>query len=116
MRIMGEHKKIIESDNQCIYVGTYQENDILLSKLRLKPKGKTYIRVCHKYCGKCFDTRLDRFKKGERPYSSMKSPTKCCCGNYKNSFAYHIEVELGLNIKDVWDFDNIEEILKEMVK
>lgn len=105
MIIMGEHKKIIEKDNQCIYVGTYQENDILLSKLRLKPKWKTYIRVCHKYCGKCFDTRLDRFKKGERPYSSMKSPNKCCCGNYENSFAYYVNVELGLNILDIWDYE-----------
>ena len=105
MIINETHKKIIEEDNQCIYIGTYQSNDIMLFNLKLKPKWKTYIRVFHKYCGKYFDTRLDRFKLGERPYSSMRSPNKCCCGNYKNSFAYHIEVELGLNIKDVWDFE-----------
>lgn len=105
MNIIGEHKKIIEDDENCLYIGTYQENDIMLLDLKLKPKGKTYVRVLHKYCKKYFDTRLDRFKKGERPYSSMKNPKKCCCGSYEVSFAYHIEVELGLNIKDVWDFE-----------
>jgi DNA-directed RNA polymerase subunit RPC12/RpoP len=104
MRINDEHKKIIECDNECIYIGTYQNNDIMLFNLKLKPKNKVYIRVFHKYCNKYFDTRLDRFKSGERPYSSIKSSNKCCCKSYENSFAHHIEVELGLNIDDVWDF------------
>lgn len=102
--INEEHRKIIEEDKNCLYIGTYQENDIMLLNLKLKPKNRIYIRVFHKYCGKYFDTRLDRFKKGERPYISIKSPRKCCCGHYENSFAYHIEVELGLDINDIWDF------------
>lgn len=78
------------------YIKSYRKGDIL-------PNGKIvgdnpYIQVKHKFCGRIYEVVASAF---------ISSGTRCnkCCGKYENSFAYHIEVELGLDINKVWDFE-----------
>lgn len=90
------HKNNIEKYNDFEYLKTLYTNDIL-------PNGKvinreTYVQVKHKYCGEIYFVRSRNFS--NKIYTCSK-----CCGSYENSFAYHIEVELGEPIEKYWDFE-----------
>ena len=75
----------------------YELINILSSKdLGLKSK-KTYIEIKHKYCGNIYVVELYYFRKHRN--------CKKCCQKYENSFAYHIEVELGEPLDKYWDFE-----------
>lgn len=95
MRINEKHKKVVE-ERGYIYIFTYEKDDITLDK-KYHLSFAEYIRVKCPYCKKEYDIQTGQFKNG----------SKCnfCCHKYENSFAYHIEVELNLNINDVWDFE-----------
>lgn len=81
------------------YMFTYNKNDILLGKKRLKDNKKFY-RVKCKYCKKEIDIRGD--------YAIKNCPK--CCQSYENSFAYHIEIELGENIDKYWDWEKNDKL------
>ena len=89
-----KHAKIVEQrgDNYQ-YIGSYKKGDILNNGNVAK---EGYMRVKCPYCG----TEYDVSKRG------FERESKCdhCCNEYKNSFAYHIEIELNLKLEDVWDF------------
>lgn len=95
MRINEKHKSIVENRNY-IYIGTYDTNEIMLDSNKLRKPRTRYVRVKCKYCNHSYDIQLGAFKNG--------SECRYCCNKYENSFAYYIEVELGLNINDIWDF------------
>ena len=91
-----KHAKIVEvrGDNYT-YIGSYEVNEVMKDSNTPRKVSKPYIRVKCPYCKKEYDIRIDGFKNN----------AKCtyCCNEYKNSFAYHIEQELKLNLCDVWD-------------
>ena len=96
------HKDIVEGRNYK-YIYTYEKHERLKDKNKVlgvdidRKNKRTYIRVKCPYCKKEYDIRLSSFKDGAK--------CKYCCNKYENSFACHIEQELGLNISDVWDFE-----------
>ena len=95
MKIDNYHKDIVEKRGY-EYIGTYEINEIMIDSNKER-KRDVYIRVKCFYCKSEYDVSLSGFKRGS-------NCTKCC-NRYEKSFAYHIEVELGLNINDVWDFE-----------
>ena len=91
-----EHKDLVEQDKEYQYIGSF--------------KTKSYhvvLKVKHLYCNKIYKIRLDSWNTNHRPCGLR---TKGCCGNYENSFAYHIEIELGLNLDDVWNWRQNNEL------
>ena len=87
-----KHKIKIEKNNEFIYIKSYFGGEVLPNGDIVKEK-KTYAEYIHSYCGKSNVSRTD--------YISCDK----CCGSYENSLAHHIEVELGLRLEDVWDFE-----------
>ncbi len=87
------NQRVINRGDNYTYICSYKLNEITIDK----KKSKMHIRVKCPYCGKKYDVRLDQFDNG----------SKCsyCCNEYENSFAYHIEVELGERLEDYWDFE-----------
>lgn len=86
-------QRVINRGDNYEYIGSYKLNETTIDK----KKSKMHIRVRCPYCGKEYDVRLDQFD----------NASKCsyCCNEYENSFAYHIEVELGERLEDYWDFE-----------
>lgn len=90
------YKTEVEKTGEYEYIRSYRKHDVL-------PSGRIvgdspYIQVKHKYCGCTYEILATNFiNRGDR--------CRKCCGSYENSFAYHIEVELGLKLEDVWDFE-----------
>jgi hypothetical protein len=92
-----EHnQRVIDRGDNYTYIGSYKCNEVTIDNKNKSGK-RSYIRVQCPYCSKEYDVLLQYFKRGD----------KCsyCCNSYENSFAYHIEVELGKKIKDYWDFE-----------
>lgn len=93
--IRNSHKELIECKYDYKYLNSYFKGDIL-------PNGKiangTYVEILHEYCNKSYVTKTKVF---------INEGCECghCCKKYENSFAYHIEQELKLDINDVWDFE-----------
>ena len=89
-----KHAKVVEQrgDNYQ-YIGSYKRNEKLSNGNVAK---ESYMRVKCPYCGTEYDVSKRGFERG----------SKCdyCCNEYKNSFAYHIEIELNLKLDNVWDF------------
>ncbi|MGL4802022.1 MAG: zinc-ribbon domain-containing protein [Cetobacterium sp.] len=85
----------VEKDGEYEYVRSYRKGDVLPNG---KVSNKTSINVRHKYCGNEYIVATSDFiTRGRR--------CGICCRVYENSLAYHIEVELGLKLEDVWDFE-----------
>ncbi len=97
------HKEIVESEGYR-YIYTYERND------KLKDSGKilgvnidtkckrSFIRIQCPYCNSIYDIRFDSFNVDKHRCTN-------CCNTYENSLAYYIEVELGLKLENVWDFE-----------
>lgn len=92
-----KYKEEIESTDEYEYIRSFRKGDIL-------PNGKTirsrnqYVQIKHKYCNRIYEVQIASFaRRGDRC-------TKCC-GSYEKSFAHHVEVELGLKLEEVWDFE-----------
>lgn len=91
-----KHKQMVENrgDNYK-YIGTYKCNEITIDG----KKSKSHIRVKCPYCGKEYDVELYSFARGN------KSKCNYCCNSYENSFAYHIQVELGESLNKYWNWE-----------
>lgn len=93
---IDEHNDIILQDKEYEYINSYK-----------KWNGRQYcmyVKIRHLYCKKISEVKLTSYKRGERPHK--KRSGYCCCGNYQNSFAYHIEVELGIKLNDIWNWED----------
>lgn len=94
-KIELNYKHEVEKDGEYEYIRSYRTGSTL-------PNGKItkqiYIEVKHIYCGSIYLVQSGTF---------INHGGRCgkCCKEYKNSFAYHIEIELGLKLDDVWDFE-----------
>lgn len=89
------YKYEVEKDGEYEYIRSYRAGDILPNS---KVVGDSpYIQVKHKYCGNIYETQAAQF---------INAKKRCgkCCGSYENSFAHHIEVELGEPLEKYWDF------------
>ena len=92
-----EHEEKVNSrGDRYIYIGSYKCGEKTIDGKY--SKSTSYIRVKCPYCGKEYDILLSSFNKGN----------KCtnCCHSYENSFAYHIQVELGESLNKYWDWEN----------
>lgn len=92
-----EHKqRVINRGDNYTYIGSYRTKEITIDGKC--DKSGSIIRVKCPYCGKEYDVRLNSF---------VNRGDKCfyCCNKYENSFAYHIEVELGENLNKYWNWD-----------
>ena len=90
------YKYEVEKDGDYEYLRSFRSGDTL-------PNGKIvgeqpYIQVKHKYCGSIYEVVASGFINDKKRCSK-------CCGSYENSFAYHIEVELGELLDKYWDFE-----------
>lgn len=95
-----EHKrKVEERGDRYTYIGSYDGKEITIDG-KNKKKNKVYIRVKCPYCGSEYDIILKNFVRGN----------KCtnCCNSYENSFAYHIQMELGEGLNKYWDWKKNE--------
>lgn len=93
-----EHKHMVENRGDAYeYIASYKSNEITIDGKGGKGD-RSFIRVKCPYCGYKYDVSYSQFK---------NKNVKCthCCNSYENSFAYHIEVELGKKIEDYWDFE-----------
>lgn len=90
-----EHKQMVENRGY-IYIYSYDRKEVTLDS-KNKNKNKIHIRVKCPYCKKKYDIDIYTFRNG--------SHCKYCCHEYKKSFAYYIEEELGLDLNDVWDWE-----------
>ena len=90
-----KYKDKVESTGEYKYIKTFKTGEVLPNdKIAKVP----HIQVEHIYCGNVYVVQAGQFiNKGKRCGK--------CCQKYENSFAYHIEVELGLKLEDVWDFE-----------
>ena len=94
----SEHKQMVENrGDEYTYIGSYKSKEITIDGKGGKGD-RSFIRVKCLYCGEKYDIAYSGFK--NKRY-------KCthCCNKYENSFAYHIEVELGAKLEDYWDFE-----------
>ena len=89
------YKHEVEKTGEYEYIRSYRKGETL-------PNGKItrqpYIQIKHKYCGNVYEVNVSGF---------INHKKRCgkCCQKYENSFAYHIEVELGESLDKYWDFD-----------
>lgn len=95
IRIKENHERIVCGNGNYDYIKSFFIGDILDDGKECKI---TSIKIRHKYCGHIFTTRVSSFKK----YDNF-CPN--CCNSYENSFAYHIEQELGEPLEKYWDFE-----------
>lgn len=92
---MKEHKDLVEKNKDYKYIATYKKNNRL------------FIKVKHLYCNKIYTIRLDGWCQGSKPCGNYSRVG--CCGSYENSLAYYIEVKLGLNLDDLWNWEKNNE-------
>ena len=91
----NKYKHAVEKDEEYEYIKSYAVGE----KLSNGSIAKTpHLRIKHRYCGNIYEVQSGQFL-------NMKKGCSVCCGSYENSFAYHIEIELGLKLEDVWDFE-----------
>ena len=103
MEYIEEHYNLVCNDKNYEYIGSEKRN-------KGNSKYKVWwIIIRHKYCNKISSIRLDAWKCEVRPHGKTKKD-KCCCGSYENSFAYYIEIELGLNLDDIWNWEKNNEL------
>lgn len=90
------YKYEVEKDGDYEYIRSYRSGDILPNGRAFKKH--SYLQVKHKYCGSVYEVTANNF---------INNGHRCikCCQEYENSFAYHIEVELGESLEKYWDFE-----------
>lgn len=91
-----KYKYEVEKDGDYEYIRSFRKGSDL-------PSGKNtgndiYIQIKHKFCERIYETQVGGFINGGHRCNK-------CCGSYENSFAYHIEVELGEPLEKYWDFE-----------
>lgn len=106
LKYIEKHKVLVDKDDNYTYDGTYDIGEKMLNNM-IRPSGRVYILVTHKYCKRQSCIRLDGWVNGNRPH---KKQGGCCCGYYENSFAHHIEVDLKLDINKVWNWKKNNEL------
>lgn len=89
------HKDIVE-ERKYKYIGSYKTNEVTMDG-KNKNKRQNYIRIKCSYCGNEYDIQIGSFKRGDNCSN--------CCNSYKNSFAYHIQVELKEGLNRYWDWE-----------
>lgn len=96
--IIQKHKDDVDVVEGYAHIESYLVGDITSDGVFINKRKKAYMKVRHEYCGSEYVVGVANF---------INDNQRCgkCCQTYENSFAHHIEVELGLNINDVWDFE-----------
>lgn len=89
------HKKEVNKVEGYKYIKTYFKGELLPDN---SIANNTTLEIEHKYCGSIYHIRSTSFINDSQRCSN-------CCRKYENSFAYHVERELGEPIEKYWDFD-----------
>ncbi|HDG7527435.1 TPA: hypothetical protein PFR81_001927 [Clostridioides difficile] len=90
-----KYKYEVEKDDEYKYIRSFKIGERLNQGNKNK---EPYVQVKHIYCKHIYETPIKSFI--NKKYNCPK-----CCGSYENSFAYHIEQELGEAIDKYWDFN-----------
>lgn len=90
------YKYEVEKTGEYEYIRSFRKGETLPNGKILK--STPYLQVKHKYCGSVYTVNASGF---------INDGKKCskCCHKYENSFAHHIEVELGESLEKYWDFE-----------
>ena len=92
-----KHKKrVIERGDGYTYIGSYRRKEETIDG-KNKKHNANYIRVKCPYCGNEYDVQNCDF-------FIRKIICGSCCNLYENSFAYHIQMELGEGLNKYWDW------------
>ena len=93
-KVEKRYKQEVEKTGKYEYIRSYRSGEVFSSKVMKVPS----LLIKHKYCGNTYIITAKGF---------INDGNKCskCCGSYENSFAYHIEVELGEPLEKYWDFE-----------
>ena len=95
-KVEQRYKSEVEKDEEYEYIRSFRKGAIL-------PTGNIvgdnpFIEIKHLYCNSTYIVNASSF-------INQKNRCTNCCKKYENSLAHHIEVELGLKLEDVWDFE-----------
>ena len=95
-KVEQRYRYEVEKDGDYEYIRSYRKGETLPDGRMVK--SAAYIQIRHKYCGNIYETASTTF---------INKKKRCgkCCQKYENSFAYHIEVELGEPLEKYWDFE-----------
>lgn len=95
-KIEERYKHEVEKTGEYEYLRSFRKGDKLPNDRIVGDS--PYIQLKHKYCGNVYEVTANGF---------INERNRCgkCCGSYENSFAYHIEVELGESLEKYWDFE-----------
>lgn len=97
MKIKEEHRKKVE-ERGYKYISTYEKGDYTIDKGILLKRTSQYVRIKCLYCDTEYDIQLvGLINRGHN--------CRHCCNKYENSFAYHIQVELGEPLNKYWDWE-----------
>lgn len=98
MHINKNHENMVKNrGDKYNYILTYDKGDITIDKGKIIKYKSEYMRVKCPYCGKEYDVKVNGFRSGNN--------CSHCCNKYENSFAYHIQVELGEPLNKYWDWE-----------
>ena len=95
-KVEQRYRYEVEKDGEYEYIRSYRKGDVL-------PNGRIvgdspYIQIKHLYCNSIYTVNASCF-------INQKHRCANCCKKYENSFAHHIEVELGEPLEKYWDFE-----------
>lgn len=92
------YKYEVEKDGDYEYIRAYLKGDKLPNGKIVESSKTSYIQIRHKYCNSIYELQSGSF---------INRGSRCirCCKSYENSFAHHIEVELGEPLEKYWDFE-----------
>ena len=94
-KVEDRYKYEVEKTGEYEYIRSFRRGDIL-------PNGRVvkapYLQIKHKNCNSIYEIAANNF-------ININQRCRKCCGGYENSFAHHIEVELGELLGKYWDFE-----------
>ena len=96
LKIVNNYKTKIEKGNEYELIECYLKHETMPNGVKVKHS--SYVKLLHKYCENEFFIQANQF---------IHNDVRCgqCCQKYENSFAYHIEQELGEPLEKYWDFE-----------
>lgn len=90
-------KRVFERGDNYLYIFTYDVGEYTIDKGHYMQRA-TSMRVKCPYCNNEYDVNINAFF--NRNYKCGR-----CCNEYENSFAYHIQIELGESLNEYWDWE-----------
>lgn len=95
-KVEQRYKEEVEKTGEYEYIRSFRDGELLPSGIFVNRN--IHLQVKHKYCNTTYEVEVGSFINKNIGCSK-------CCKTYENSFAHHIEVELGEPLEKYWDFE-----------